>query len=403
LPSLRRWRELRAWARTGTSLEDLRERYPASGASAEALEMARLTEPLGLRLLAGLGEEWRTAHGDLHDATGEYIAALTQAPAGDPAGQVPEKTRELLLAHHAAIAAAVDHLASATDISWELDIDANLLQWQPSAPALYALHRLLLVTAVARHERRDCPSVRRALEAARRVPESLDKRPDMTSQLLAMGLARQANAVLRVVGARCNLGASLLPQSRYRSALPGALQTDGFFFLIWAADPGRTSLAANGRASAPRDWVERAGAAGASAYLRRGWRRVQAEDPCDLGVSQLEHRLTGDIPRWEFVAKIALEGLGRRWAAALGTDLDAEATRLVLLAHGRQRARGDWGGMGAVPSEVCHQVVWRHESDSSGRLTIAPEPVPPSQEGREWAFKLSAPARSSPGIRRSLQ
>jgi hypothetical protein len=391
------WRgrqELRAWAKTGMSMEEYRARYPRASNSPAAVELDRLTRPLGIRFIKNANDDDAIYDGKPYEAIQKHFRTIAEAASNDQLNPPSAVIRRFLGSRHAAIDAVADHLLSSGDISWEMDVDAGIQAPLPPLRALRNLHQLLLIEALARHNRDDDGIARRLLKAACRLKDSVTDRPQLISRLISMALASQQNAVSRMMPA----AAECSPERTATSFLSGyaqSLRSEAFQFLDW--DPHKLRL--NGRGEAGERpsffeiWYGRIGMASASAHLRRGHALVLADDPCSIKASEIEKQVAGKIARWDLLAKIVVPSVGRGFAAALDADLDLERTRLIRDAYKRRQMRGDWDDVVNVTSKVCPSIVWLHQQEPDGRLTIVPAPLPPQDQKRQrpWAFTLSAP------------
>ena len=400
------WRvrqELQAWADTGTSMDALRARHPTAPDSEAAVGLDHLTRPLGIHLIRGPAESPPADEHGWYDATTQYMKELGSA-SSDRAGPPPAELQSFLRRHRAALGTVADYLTATPGISWETDIDAGIEGPIPSLLAHRQLQLALLAEALERNRRRDHRGARHFLEAAHRHLETLARRPEIISCLIALIMAGDQQAVLRIIPNVGEEWESRLAERRLDRSVPDTLQAEAYGWLVLAREyRGAADLEGRPPTSPfsghPGEWLVRFASApyirlctaNMSRQLRLTRTLTSEGNLCELDLDAIEKRVVGGIPRWDFITKVSLPSLTHAAAPGLELQLDAERTRRVLEARRRRRQQGDWGAGDGVPSRLCPDVVWRYRRERDGRLTILPEPEPHvvPDSPRQWAFTVS--------------
>ena len=394
-------REQQAWAATGTSLEAMRARFPRQSASSAAVELDRAARPLGLRLIADPAVPSQIEDKALYDVMSKALGRLSKG--GDEGYEPPPpEVRAFLDRQRAQLAYVARHLNGAADITWETDLDRGPEGPIPSLLAHRYLNTMLLTEALERHRRGDDAGAGEMLDAAWHQSESLASRPEIISQLITIALAFQQGDVLRRVGGGTAPWDTRL-RPRHHKAIVETFRTEAYMWVVMnqtyrgAADLEVREPPPVG----PGGWLLRVttapyvqmGFSGISYHLRRGRELALANDPCRMNGDELDKAVSDGIPRWDVIARLAVPSMMRAVTSGATADLDNELTRVVL-----KTRRGEAGGTPpfSLKSDVCQDVVWRHERGGDGRWTIKADPGPGTLDPKRlkrWDFTVSSVAR----------
>jgi hypothetical protein len=170
-------------------LEDFPKQFPKTEPSAAALHMIELARPLGIELTP----KTKMRANPAIEAIGGYVHA-EQVRNAVAISAPPPDVAAYLGAHEREIDALRDHLlAHAGEVSWAMDVEAGF-----DAPLLNLvghMHaaRLLTARALVRARENDARAWT-DLEAVSRLDETLQKRPELVSQLVSLAIARTVNA-----------------------------------------------------------------------------------------------------------------------------------------------------------------------------------------------------------------
>jgi hypothetical protein len=384
-----------AWAETGTSMNALAIRYPAQRDSASARGLDRITRRLGIRVVRDDAQPGTQVDDmKLVELLNRYMATMRQS--SDDSLAAPEAPLEAFLdAHRAHLDSVSSHLRLSSDpITWEVDLDAGPQPPQPSLLAHRTLHTLLLLEGVRRLRRGEATGADDMLYAAWRQRQTLVERPEVISQLIAIALAGNEQAVLRRWRQPPPAWKDRTRQDRFRDRFVESIQADVYGWLVLTREyRGAADLDAGPRSAGLLDWGVRIGTvpymrlavAGISRHVRRGRELILADVSCSRGSDALGQEVLQGISRWETIPRTAVPSLIRAWTSAVRADLDSELTALVFEAR-----EGVPASTVNVPSGVCRGLQWLQEPAPGGgwsiRAELAPELV---REDGQWSFTLA--------------
>jgi hypothetical protein len=309
----------------------------------------------------------------------------------------PAEVSAFLESHRAELSSVAAHLIGASDITWATDIAAGFEAPVPSLLAHRYFNNLLVAEALERSGRGDVEGAERMLDAAWRHGDTLASRPDLISQLIAIGLTGQHVNVLRRVAGASSYWPERLEQRRFLPAVIDTFQYQAHTFLTIAETYRGTSdrdvglIPGEGPFGLPirvatGPWM-RMSLSSASGHCRRAQELARATDACRVAGNALQAAYESEIGRWDLMSRIAVPNAMLTVAAGASADLDSELTRLVLQA--RQK-----GAASDVPSRVCKSVTWRQARETDGRWTIRADRPPALDANRpdRWTFTVSSAA-----------
>jgi hypothetical protein len=314
-----------AWQRSGRTgwpaqlgmLEEVPARFPKHGPSAEALRLAELAKPLGL----DFGRKPRSS------ATDEAIANFVDAEGvRDVAGiEAPPAAAAAFLTRHAgAIDAVAAHLRQSRDIAWTVDLDQGFNAPAPNLVAHVRLGRVLVARALVRARSGDAGAWE-DLHAASMLDRSLQRRPELISQVIALALARTLNAAAWKLPLPAPAWhAEYQAMDRRRPLLQG-LQTDSW--ILWRHVPSENS--------GPLQRVHlRASIANLVMHQRDTADEISRQTACAFDGSAYAEQRVQDLPWWNTVGQIAF--VNAPWNRVLRYEAEREATANALRVRSEQ-------------------------------------------------------------------
>lgn len=340
------------WARAGHTpwpadlgrLEDLPSQFPKREPSASALRLAQLARPLGVdfaqkKTKADAGE------GVANFVNGEQVRDVLVI------GEPPAAVAEYIATHARAIDTVRDHLIRSNDIAWTVDLDKKFEAPLPNLLAHQHVVRLLVARALIRARTGDAGAWE-DLHAASMLDRSLQRRPELLSQLISLHFARMINAAAWKLPLPAPGWLSELHAIDRRRLMLRGLQYDTW--LLWRHGPEEVG--------------------GAWKFLTRPYLRVSVGNmavhqrataielanvkACGFEGDEYFERRLKELSRWNIVGRIAVPNIGTVWSRVLRHEVEREATANAL------RART---GEPVSAESRCSDGSWRYDD---GRISF---------------------------------
>ena len=335
--------------------------YPKQGTSAAALEIAELAAKLGIDATVDSGPGARpgldrtTASGRAISASSEYVNAQLQ-DSNDAVGPPPPVVASFLEEHAAALAGIVAAGSGRREIAWDIDVTLGTRSPVPAWAGLTLVQRLIAAQVLVDLRRQDSAAALAGIEAIWQIARSVAARPEMMSELIAMGHARLAVGLLRKLRVPAYGWETRLREGEFLREFLTAFQNDA-----WpsADHPGMEENAE---------------------VLGRIYRRfvdgLVERSPCAWTTADLQHSwdvaISGETNPNEIEITISSESIIRMLMKSYRLLLDSELTALVVEARAERAASRDdeWpAGLSDLESRVCpgHFYVYAR----TGAMTLA--------------------------------
>jgi hypothetical protein len=344
------------------ALSDLEARFPVRPTNAAAFELERLASRLGINLAPPMSHRARLVRrARPQNRMGEAGAfAMRQAEAEtDLVAEPPERLRALI-AESAPTLDAITSLLSEEELPrWAIDVRRGSGP-EPDLLGLTRLQKLLISRALIETRAGRLDGADRALEASWRLNLAMNRRPGLTSQIVAIAVARLQSGALRMGPFDAGKWSARMRFADLRSSFWASLRDDYLIGVI--ADP-----------SVPRRSPE---VAASIVGIRRVSDALSAENACDFTRGR-------SMTFWRpFFPSGVEEGLGGiAMPSLLGTahrvfrlSLEAELTEKVLDARALRDAspEGGWPQQLAdADSRVCPGARWIYSRRPDGAMTIS--------------------------------
>ena len=346
------------WARAGHTpwpadlgrLEDLSSQFPKREPSASALRLAQLARPLGVDF------EQKKTKAEAGEGIANYING-EQARDSLVIGEPPAAVAEYIATHAQAIDAVRDHLIRSNDIAWTVDLDKKFNAPLPNLLAHQHVVRLLVARSLIRARTGDAGAWE-DLHAASMLERSLQRRPELLSQITSLHFAKMINAAAWKLPLPAPQWLSELHAVDRRPLMLRGLQHDTW--LLWRHGPEE--------GGGPWKFLTRpylrVSVGNMAVHQRTTAIELANVQTCGFeGDKYFERRVKG-LPRWNIVARIAVPNIGTVWSRVLRHDAEREATANAL----RVRA-----GEPVSAESRCSDGTWRYEA---GRLSFTRQ-IPP--------------------------
>lgn len=402
-----RWKtEDAAWADTGLSMEQFAAEHPRAIDNPAALRLDELTREIGIESIGhhkvGDRRALQMAKDPALKAVSDYLRTFASTHHDDTVAAPPAQVRAYFQDNAAAIDAIESHLITGGVIAWEEDLDQGTAAPVPALLGVRSLQNVLLVRAADALRRRDTPRAARSLEASWSHSESLRRRADILSQLIAIAVAGMQNSVLRLWQEPPTVWIERVDAADFRERMLQSYQAEAYGWRTFTQRYKGVADMSEADGAPPREdrlldpvirfptvpYV-RLSFAGISQEIRRGRRELEAGDPCLFDPDEMEQQTKARFPRWNTIGKIAVPPLYRAWASVRDVMLDNELTRLVMDARRRQALSKGWESAAPVPSQICRRAVWIQEPLPGGRRSIRLEAAPmPAPRKESWTFTL---------------
>lgn len=342
-----------AWKRAGRvswpaglgPIEKVPAGFPKRATSADALRLAELAKPLGI----DFGRR-SSATSPADEAIKTFVAAESQRAVA-AIGAPPEAVVAHMTRHAGAIDAVRDHLRGSRDLAWAVDVEQPWDAPQPVLPAHLQTARLLVARALVRARNGD-PGAWDDLHAASTLDRSLQSRPDVVSQVIALAIAQQVNAAAWKLPLPAPAWLAEDSAVDRRRLLLRGLQYDTWTMWRFARDNGW-----------PRPYV-RASLANLVRHERKTALDVSRVTACGFDSKAYGERRAEAIPRWNTLARIASVSLP--WSRVLRYEAEREATANAL----RVRA-----GQPLQERSRCSDGAWRFENGQLAFTAALPPPA----------------------------
>ena len=394
------------WERSFGPVSEWRARFPPHGNSPAALELDRLARPLEVQIVRTAEDRERdlgsgggkSARYELLQEAGRYVTSQEWTPEEriDPP---PREVAAFLAERDASLASVEDLLLAGQTLAWEQDVDLGQASPLPSLVGHRHLANLLLARALGAIRAGRWPDAERTLRAGWVHAVSLQADPQVISKLITVALVQMNAGVLRRLPRPSPDWPEKIPEGEIRRSLLDAYRFEAYSYEVFGGRyVGASDLDTIGGGdlgpSTPGDrvlrlltvpWV-RFCIAGFSEEMRRQTEELRDQDPCAFDGEKVEARVQQRVQRWNIIGRMVPPSLLRTWQSAVETDLRLEQIGLVLAA--RRRGRGD-DDLQPASSHVCAQLRWTRRRDASGRMVIAPDPVPfAGPKARDWTIRL---------------
>jgi hypothetical protein len=220
----------RAWVQSFGPLQKLLDRCPKTTTNETARRLEKLAEPLGLDLAPTTDgvpprdtravpkpgqkeseEEWQ--------AVSRYLTSQLEKPEAG-VDRPPKEVEEFFAAHGRDLRALATELAALPAPRW--DFDPSIFpshQPIPSLRALILLQRALLAGALVDPTGKNLGPPGQTLEASWRLNQALSEMPQMTSQLIAIAIARMQMGALRKMEVDASLWRARLAEHDFKRSV----------------------------------------------------------------------------------------------------------------------------------------------------------------------------------------
>lgn len=220
----------RAWVQSFGPLQKLLDRYPTTTRNETARRLERLAEPLGLDL-APKTEEMSSADAravsrpdqkeseEEWQAVSRYLTSQLEKPEAG-VDRPPKEVERFFAAHGSDLRALATELATSPAPRW--DFDPSILpshQPIPSLRALIRLQRALLAGGLIDPAGKNLGAPGQTLEASWRLNQALSEMSQLTSQLIAVAVARMQVGALRKMEVDASLWRAWLAEHDFKRSV----------------------------------------------------------------------------------------------------------------------------------------------------------------------------------------
>jgi hypothetical protein len=374
----------RRWAQTLGTWDEILERYPPAEANAAALELERLTAPLGIDT-ATRSYEGRPR------PTPEQKQGFKQSVAGDMAAYrtkllesprratapPPASVAAFLEVHAEELAAVRTHLAHGGIPKWEMHLEYVAAAPIPNLLGHIDLQKLLITDALAKHAAGDRDRALEDLEASWRLSQSLDDAPILINQLIVIADARMLAGALRQIPDVPAVWRDRLSERDFRRSFTNALKYESW---MWTQLDETSDFASLSRLasrlinSIGRPYVRYCLADVSDDFHERLLALDDVRAICDYDLSTWGADLNVPIPRWNAIGSIVIPNLRGALERLASLELDLELTvKLLELEAARRSNGGRWPASlpGGELSRACPVDRWVYEATPDGGMSLA--------------------------------
>lgn len=360
------------WRRAFGDPNALLASYGHADDNASARRLIAIAQPVGIEL-----REMTSANGP--DVLPHNIARYVSVQAGATADVAapPDTVRTYLDAHHLAVDALVDALATGDPPVWKADAATNF-ESDVSLLGIERLNDLLLADALLRQSQNRPVDADRLMRTAWQVLRSVRDEPRPITFSIAMNFANTDVAVLRRLGVDPNAWRSRLGEFDYVEGLKRSIEADAVARLVRSPQPSMFSRAFD------VDYLD--GTRATLQHLAAASLTDTLAFPTPSLVESTYHRWS-DVAPGKIVIRIAQPGLERLWRSAQQVMLNIELTDRVLDAREEKTHLGHWpDAMPPVPSMWVPGASWVYRREPEDAISIALDRTLPEFNGRAPAF-----------------
>ncbi len=325
----------RAWAAGLGSVESLPVRFPKRDASEAATKLIDLAIPLGIDFTPRSGPNPSPSTPPVLKEFGTWLKT-EQESADRNLSEVPPDVDSFLGTRVGPLDAVRDHLLRGGEVVWPVDVEANATQPFPNLLAHMHLSRILVVRGLATRSWPD-------LEAAWRLSRSLQERPELISQLIALAIARNVNAAAWKLPAPAPAFLYEMGQVDHVYLLAQGMQSETFY--MWRHGVKDVD-------SFPNPFLEWS-AADYIAHERTTVEHFLEMRQCGFDAVRYSNQRVEAIAFWNVFAKVATPNLASIWPRAFRYRAEHEAKMNALRAA---------AGRPIVPRSQCIDGSWKLEN-----------------------------------------
>jgi hypothetical protein len=211
--------------------------FPKGEDSETAVRLIALAKAAGVDMTRPQGKEHFPHEHDPDEAARtaihEYVDAET-TKTGGPVAEPPPVVRDYLASHEKALGEVVEYLSRNEPPVWKSDVALGFDAPVPNLRGHIRLQRLLEARALILASAGDLEAAEQTVTAAWSLNKSLRDRPEITSQLVAISVARTQVGLLRRLAVDPVVWRERLNEHDYRASVLEALvvETDAFVYRL---------------------------------------------------------------------------------------------------------------------------------------------------------------------------
>lgn len=314
--------------------------------NAAARQLIALAKPLDISFEKTPG---RDGGSETKNAITEYLK-IEHVRAEPMIGAPPPSAAAFFAEREAAIDALRDHLLN-TKIAWDIDASKGHAAPIPNLLAHMHIGRLLTARALDRGRTNDV----RAwddLHAVWRLTESLQARPELITQLIALAMARFVNATAWKLPQADAPWLADMQRVDHRQLLLAASQYDTW--AMWRDEGQMTGF----EATVMKPFL-RWSMVDIARHQRESAAQIAAMTTCGFDGAKFYQQRMAAVAKWNFFADMALPNLASVWQRAFRTVAEREATANAMrIAQGQP----------IVAKSACSDGAWTY---ANGQLSFS--------------------------------
>ena len=365
----------RAWAATLFDLQSFPDRFPKNEANETAHLLEELFRPDGGKL--GI-----QGHNYLPPCNGGWFVADLDEPT-DEIKLLPEEVIQYLERHQSDFAAVYEQVRKAPP-QWESDPESLAAAPVPNLVQQRAFTSLISLDALNKTRQGKSKEALSAFEAAWTITDSLRKRPEMISQLIALSIDDRQARVLRKMKDVPPEWQKRLLDHHYRKSIQTSFACEAWVMLemtkrerdlarVLCGDAGGRSLGKITTALA-RPYFRLCGS-DVSEAMRRGVVEIQEHEQeiCGFERDEVNDAARVSLAWWDNVGQRCVPNLSAVTRSAFEVMLTLEATAKILEVKHKRSAAVD----GLLPQEViglesalCRGAHWDYHPSPDGSFTL---------------------------------
>jgi hypothetical protein len=373
----------RRWAESWGTQEEILQRYPATDADADALELERLTAPLGIDTATRSAEgrtrpdkDKATANAEFRHHLGPWSSAQLERGrrAIDPP---PAEVLAYLQSHEPQLEAIRKHLTRGVVPRWEMHLEDGVEAPIRNLLGHINLQKFLVGDALVKAYLGDNVTAQRDLEAGWTLLQSLRGDPFLISQLIAVADARLITGALRPMEISPAIWRERMFEHDFRESFTNALKYEGWYWTRIedaSAYAGLSGVAQRVMINVAKPYFKLCMADVSDVYRERLENLDEVTAICDYDLSSRQADLEIPIPRWNVLGGLVVPNLGSALDRLARLEVDLELTaRLLDLEQRRLDDEGSWPD--SLPdgerSIACPKDRWIYDITDDGTMTLA--------------------------------
>ena len=373
------------------------KKFPKTESNASAIKLQELTAKLGFIAFGGSQSSQKITVADADKKAFEeireeldYIDTHLQNP-NDKLELPPEKIRHYLDSHADSLAAIRKYVLTHETPQWEMDITPMIEGKYYQLPSFWALanvQKILALDILYQNYQGNTQAMLETLEVSWKLNESLQNRPELTSQLDSIMIIRNQVGVIRKIDNLPPEWQQRLLKHDYRQSMLTTVELVSLSLVTVLTQKNLYNYYQERGGENPYEWLRyssplfqpyiRGFARNTYQKQQKNYAQLPQENVCTSNVNTLLPKSSWWNPSGEFVGE-------QEWIKGGQLMLDLELTQKIIQAKEAAAKEGKWpNSLPNLDSSICPNTKWIYQVSPDGTMSISLHPIP------TWATKYKS-------------